>query len=132
MYLAIRKVIDVKIPLIFILTYFLVTLAIYKDANVAGCGILSGGLLLGAIFMATDYSTSPDTVIGTCIYAFGCGLLTAIFRKYGSMPEGVSFAILLMNVVTPLLDKYIRPHPFGYVKPVKPKKGKKSEKEAQA
>lgn len=131
-YLAIRKVIDVKIPLIFILTYFLVTLAIYKDANVAGCGILSGGLLLGAIFMATDYSTSPDTVIGTCIYAFGCGLLTAIFRKYGSMPEGVSFAILLMNVVTPLLDKYIRPRPFGYVKPVKPKKGKKSEKEAQA
>ena len=131
-YLAIRKVIDVKIPFIFILTYFLVTLAIYKDANVAGCGILSGGLLLGAIFMATDYSTSPDTVIGTCIYAFGCGLLTAIFRKYGSMPEGVSFAILLMNVVTPLLDKYIRPRPFGYVKPVKPKKGKKSEKEAQA
>ncbi|MEG2454478.1 MAG: RnfABCDGE type electron transport complex subunit D, partial [Clostridia bacterium] len=85
----------------------------------------SGGLLLGAIFMATDYSTSPDTVIGICIYAAGCGLLTAIFRKYGTMPEGVSFAILLMNIITPLLDKYLMPKPFGYVKPIKSKKGAK-------
>lgn len=124
-YLAARKVIDIKIPLIYILTYFIFACIFYKDAQLAGMGILSGGLLLGAIFMATDYSTSPDSVWGIVLYAFGCGLLTAVFRKYGSMAEGVSFAILLMNIVTPLLDKYIRPRPFGYVKPVKPKKEKK-------
>ena len=130
-YLAIRKVIDIKIPLIYVATYFVITAAIYKDAAVAGAGILSGGLLLGAIFMATDYSTSPDTPWGVVIYAVGCGLLTAIFRKYSSMPEGVSFAILFMNVLTPLIDKFVRPRPFGYVKPKKPAKEKKT-KEVQA
>lgn len=124
-YLAIRKVIDIKIPLIYIFTYFVFACIFYKDAEIAGLGILSGGLLLGAIFMATDYSTSPDSFWGVVIYAAGCGLLTAVFRKYGSMVEGVSFAILLMNIITPLLDKYIRPRPFGYVKPEKPKKEKK-------
>jgi electron transport complex protein RnfD len=75
--------------------------------------VLSGGLLLGAVFMATDYVTSPVTKKGAVIYALGCGLLTALFRLYGSMPEGVSFAIILMNVVTPLIERYTIPASFG-------------------
>ena len=97
-YLAIRKVIDIKIPLIYIATYFVITAAIYKDAAVAGAGILSGGLLLGAIFMATDYSTSPMTERGRAIYALGCGLLTIFIRRFGGYPEGVSFAILILSL----------------------------------
>lgn len=124
-YLAARKVIDLKIPLLYVLTYFVVTCIIYKNASVAGLGILSGGLLFGAVFMATDYSTSPNSFWGVVIYAVGCGILTAVFRKYSAMSEGVSYAILLMNIVTPLLDKYIRPRPFGYVKPVREKKERK-------
>lgn len=127
-YLAARKVIDVKIPLLYVLSYFVFACIFFQNAAVAGLGILSGGLLFGAVFMATDYATSPNTTWGVVIYAVGCGLLTAIFRKYSSMAEGVSFAILIMNIVTPLLDKYIRPRPFGYVKPVKPKKEKKNKK----
>lgn len=129
-YLLFKKVIDWKIPTLFIATYFLMTLIFYQSVDVAFLGIFSGGLLLGSIFMATDYSSSPNTAIGVCIYAVACGFLTAIFRKYGTMPEGVSFAILIMNIVTPLLDKYIKPRAFGYVKPIKPKKEDK--KEAQA
>lgn len=124
-WLAARRVIDLKIPLIYVLTYFVFTCIFYNSAAVAGLGILSGGLLFGAVFMATDYSTSPDTFRGVVIYAIGCGLLTAVFRKFGTMPEGVSFAILIMNIVTPLLDKYVRPRPFGYVRPEKPKKERK-------
>jgi electron transport complex protein RnfD len=75
--------------------------------------VLSGGLLLGAVFMATDYSTSPVTRKGVWIYGIGCGLLTAVFRLYTSMPEGVSFAIILMNSLTPLLDRITIPVPFG-------------------
>lgn len=129
-YLVCRKVIDWKIPVLFVGTYFLMTLAFYQNIEVAWLGLFSGGLMLGSIFMATDYATSPNTVVGVCVYAVGCGLLTAVFRKFGTMPEGVSFAILLMNIVTPLLDKYIKPKAFGYVKPEKPKKEKQA-KEAQ-
>jgi electron transport complex, RnfABCDGE type, D subunit len=121
-YLVCRKVIDWKIPVIYIATYFLFTLILFKNAETALYGVFCGGLLFGAIFMATDYATSPNTAIGVSVYAFGCGLLTAIFRKFGAMPEGVSFAILLMNIVTPLLDKYIQPKPFGYVKPENPRR----------
>lgn len=131
-YLAIRKVIDIKIPLIYIGTTAIFSLIFYKDIAIILPTILSGGLLIGAIFMATDYSTSPNTALGVIIFAFGCGFLTAIFRKFGTMPEGVSFAILLMNIVTPLIDKYIKPRPFGYVKPDKSRKVKKATKGAKA
>jgi electron transport complex protein RnfD len=74
---------------------------------------LSGGLLLGAIFMATDYVTSPITTRGKWIFGIGLGVLTAIIRIFGSYPEGVSFAILLMNICTPLIEKIPSKKPFG-------------------
>lgn len=75
--------------------------------------ILSGGLLLGAVFMATDYVTSPMARKGQIIYGVGIGIITIIIRRFGSYPEGVSFAILLMNSFTPLINKYCKPHRFG-------------------
>jgi electron transport complex protein RnfD len=78
-------------------------------------GVLSGGLLLGAIFMATDYATTPLTPLGKIIFGTGCGLITFIIRQFGTMPEGVSFSILIMNILTPYIDKLTRPKPFGAV-----------------
>jgi electron transport complex protein RnfD len=75
--------------------------------------ILSGGLMLGAIFMATDYVTSPMTKGGRVVYAIGIGLLTAVIRLFGSYPEGMSFAIFIMNGVTPLINTYMKPKHFG-------------------
>lgn len=75
--------------------------------------LLSGGALLGAIFMATDYVTSPMTVKGSVIYAVGIGIITMLIRLWGPYPEGMSFAILIMNSVVPLIDKYVRPRRFG-------------------
>ena len=69
--------------------------------------------MLGAIFMATDYVTSPVTRAGKAIFAVGCGLLTVLIRLYGSLPEGVSFAIVIMNILTPLIERVTRPVPFG-------------------
>jgi electron transport complex protein RnfD len=89
--------------------------------------ILSGGLLLGAIFMATDYATNPMTPLGKIIFGFGCGLITVIIRQFGGMPEGVAFSILTMNVLTPLIDKATRPVPFGIKREAKEKKSKGSE-----
>lgn len=78
--------------------------------------ILSGGLIMGAFFMATDYVTSPLAAKGQIIFGAGCGLLTAIIRLRGGYPEGVSYAILMMNAVTPLIDRYVRPRIYGYIK----------------
>lgn len=75
--------------------------------------LLSGGLMLGAIFMATDYVTSPMSDLGKIIYAIGIGVITVVIRTWGAYPEGVSFAILIMNAATPLLNMYIRPKRFG-------------------
>ena len=81
--------------------------------------ILSGGLFLGAIFMATDYVTSPITNKGKVIYAIGCGLITVMIRVFGSLPEGVSFSILIMNCCTWIIDKYTKPTRFGVDKKAK-------------
>ena len=78
--------------------------------------ILGGGLILGAFFMATDYSSSPATPKGRIIFAIGCGLLTALIRVKGSMAESVSYSILLMNVAAPVIEKWTRPRVFGEVK----------------
>ena len=78
--------------------------------------VFAGGLVLGAVFMATDYASSPITVKGQIIYAVGCGLLTTVIRLYGGYPEGVSYSILLMNVAAPLIDKYTQPRVFGGAK----------------
>lgn len=113
-YLIVKKIIDWKIPTIFIATTALFSLIFYKEGYMYILpSILGGGLMIGAFFMATDYSSSPNSSLGVVIYAFGCGLITMIIRRFGGYPEGVSFAILLMNLVTPLLDKYITPRVFG-------------------
>lgn len=113
-YLIAMKIIDWKVPVIYIVTASVFSLILYdKGYMYILPSILGGGLILGAFFMATDYATSPNTALGVIIFAVGCGALTMIIRRFGGYPEGVSFAILLMNLVTPLLDKYIRPRVFG-------------------
>ncbi len=126
-YLMIRKVIDWRIPVAFIGTAFVLfwiqTGTIYSaesgTQNVM-YQLLSGGLMLGAFFMATDYVTSPVNPWGRVIMGVGCAVILFVIRVYnGSYPEGCSFAILFMNVLTPLIDKLTTPKPFGYVKPAK-------------
>jgi len=109
-YLVYKKVISPIIPLSFMGTVFVLTWLL--GANPV-YHLLSGGLVLGAIFMATDYTTSPTTDKGKYIYGIGCGLITVLIRLYGSYPEGVSFAIILMNIVTPHIDTLTRLKPFG-------------------
>ena len=81
--------------------------------------LLSGGILLGAIFMATDYTTSPLTKWGKVIFAAGCGIFTILLRTYSNMPEGVSFSILLMNILVPHIENLTTPRTLGYVKKAK-------------
>lgn len=119
-YLVIRKVISVRIPLTYILTVAVLTF-VFPSTGLSAFdsmmyNILSGGLFLGAIFMATDYVTSPITSRGQIIFALGCGILTFVIRRFGAYPEGVSYSILLMNVVTPLIDRWTKPRPFGSAK----------------
>lgn len=115
-YLLFRKVISWHIPVIYTGTVAVLTWILGPEGIFTGdplYHVLAGGLLMGAVFMATDYVTSPMTRKGIVIYAAGCGLLTVLFRLYGNMPEGVSFAIVLMNIVTPLIDRYTIPVAFG-------------------
>lgn len=115
-YLICRKVISARIPLSYIGTVALLTLVFYKaDAPLLWMlySLLSGGLLLGAIFMATDYASSPVTPWGQIIYGAGCGALTVLFRYTGLYPEGVTYAILLMNAAAPLIDRLTAPRRFG-------------------
>lgn len=114
-YLILRRIVDWKIPVTFIATVFVCYL-IKDGAEMALYQILSGGLFLGAFFMATDYATSPVTNPGRVIMGIGCGIFLFVIRAYASYAEGCSFAILLMNVATPLIDKYTMPKPFGEVK----------------
>ncbi|HOW30026.1 MAG TPA: RnfABCDGE type electron transport complex subunit D [Bacteroidales bacterium] len=116
-YMIWRKIISWHIPVSYLLTVFLFTGLLwlinperYIDPVFH---LLAGGLILGAVFMATDMVTSPMTTKGMLIFGLGCGLLTVLIRVWGSYPEGVSFAILIMNAVTPLLNKYIKPVRFG-------------------
>ncbi len=109
-YLLIRKVISPVIPITFLSTTAIFAWFFGYDPLYT---ILSGGLMIGAIFMATDYSTSPSTTFGRILFGVGCGLFTALIRIFGSYPEGVSFAILIMNIITPLIDRFIKPKPFG-------------------
>ncbi|NLK68727.1 MAG: RnfABCDGE type electron transport complex subunit D [Clostridiaceae bacterium] len=115
-YLLFRRVISWHIPTFFVGTVALSTWILGPGGVFTGdplYHVLSGGLLIGAVFMATDYATCPMTRKGRIIYAIGCGALTVLFRLYGSMAEGVSFAILLMNIVTPMIDRYTVPVAFG-------------------
>jgi electron transport complex protein RnfD len=111
-YLLIRGVISWHTPVCFVGTVFVVSLILGQDAVGQ---ILSGGLMLGAIFMATDYSTTPSTNWGRVLFGIGAGLLTVLIRFYGAYAEGVSFAILFMNILTPYLSKWTETKPFGGV-----------------
>lgn len=109
-YMLIRRVITWHIPVSIVATVAVFSWCIGIDPLVS---ILSGGLLLGAIFMATDYVTSPMTHKGMVLYGIMIGVITMIIRQWGAYPEGMSFAILIMNGFTPLINKYIRPRKFG-------------------
>ena len=112
-YLVIRRVISPIIPCVYLATAALMSLIVGFDPLYQ---LLSGGLLLGAVFMATDYTTSPVTKWGKVIFAFGCGVLTILLRAFSNMPEGVSFSILLMNILVPLIERATVPRTLGYVK----------------
>ena len=115
------RIIKPTIPVIYVGTVAIMSAILGKDVLVQ---VFGGGLLLGAFFMATDYTTSPLTDLGKVIYALGCGLLTVVIRFYANLPEGVSYAIMLMNVLTPLIDRLIVPKSFGQIKKKKAKKNK--------
>ncbi len=113
-YLLVRRVITWHIPVAFVGTVFLLSFLLEGfDATGALSLILSGGLLIGAIFMATDYTTSPPTPAGKLVFGLGAGVLTVLIRHYGMYPEGVSFAILLMNILTPYVEKLTAFKVFG-------------------
>lgn len=113
-YLLARKVITWHIPVCYIGTVFVLTFALNGfNAYESFYSLFLGGLMLGAIFMATDYTTTPMTVKGQIIFALGAGLLTTLIRLFGGYPEGVSYSILIMNLVVPLIDKYIKQRRFG-------------------
>lgn len=112
-YLLVRRVITWHTPVVFVGTVFLFTLALGENPL---HHVLTGGLLLGAIFMATDYSTTPPSKWGKVIFGVGCGLITVLIRVFGNYPEGVSFAILFMNLLTPYISAWTRRKPFGGVK----------------
>lgn len=113
-YLLIRKVISWHIPVVFIGTVFIFSFFV-KDFSVSEAlvQILSGGLLIGAIFMATDYTTSPSTALGKVVFGIGAGLITALIRFWGIYPEGVSFGILLMNILNPYICSLTARKLFG-------------------
>ena len=116
LFLLMSGYISWHIPFSFITTVGIFTWIFGAEALFGGewlFHILSGGLALGAFFMATDYVTSPLTNKGRLIFGFGCGLFTAIIRLWGGYPEGVCYAILLMNAATPLIDRYTKPRRFG-------------------
>lgn len=112
-YLILRKVISWRIPFFYIATVSLLSFAFYRP-GMPVYDLMLGGLMLGAFFMATDYSSSPITPMGKMIFAVGCGVLTMVIRTFSkSYPEGVSYSILLMNLVVPIIDRFTRPKVFG-------------------
>ncbi len=108
-YLVVRKVIHFETPLIMVATTFLLSLVKSGDPMYALNQVLAGGLVFAAVFMATDYVTTPATRTGKMIFAFGAGLMTFLIRKYGTYPEGVSFAILFMNILSPYIEGWTKP-----------------------
>ncbi|MGN0498405.1 MAG: RnfABCDGE type electron transport complex subunit D [Acutalibacteraceae bacterium] len=109
-YLVARRVITPVIPLCFIGTVFVLSFILGQDPVFH---ILSGGVMLGAIFMATDYTTSPMNTWGKVIFGIGCGIITVLIRLYANLPEGVSFSIILMNILVPHIENLTKPRPFG-------------------
>ncbi|SFB13136.1 electron transport complex protein RnfD [Clostridium frigidicarnis] len=118
-YLIYRRVISWHVPVFYIGTVAILTTILGRSGFMTGNGlyeIFTGGLMLGAFFMATDYTTSPITQKGRIIFAIGCGVVATLIRVFGGYPEGVSYSILIMNLVVPIIDKYVTPKIFGEVK----------------
>ena len=118
-YLVYRKVISLRIPAAYLGTMAVLTLVFHKTDDAFAwmtSSLLCGGVMLGAIFMATDYATSPATAVGQILYGIGCGVLTVLFRYYGLYPEGVTYAILIMNAFVWIIDRYTAPRRFGVQK----------------
>ena len=113
LYLVIRRVITPVIPVCFIGTVALLSLISGESVMLS---VFGGGLILGAVFMATDYTTSPTTPLGKAVFAVGCGIITFVIRKFGSLPEGVSYSILLMNILVPHINRFTLSKPFGFEK----------------
>ncbi|MBE5786463.1 MAG: RnfABCDGE type electron transport complex subunit D [Clostridiales bacterium] len=116
LFLIVTKTIHWQIPVAVVGSVALFSWAFGTDPLTA---ILSGGVLFGAVFMATDYVTSPMTAWGQVVYAVGIGLIISIIRKFGAYPEGVTYGILLMNIATPLIDRFIPRNIYGYKKEAK-------------
>ena len=114
-YLLARRVISWHTPVIYVGTVFVLSLIVKQDLNMALYQVLGGGLMIGAIFMATDYSTSPTNKLGKSVFALGCGLLTVLIRFLGGSPEGASYAILMMNILSPYIEKLCARKPVGKV-----------------
>ena len=124
-YLIARKVISPTIPLIYIGTVAVIMLIAGKgNLEFVAYELLGGGLMLGAFFMATDYTTSPITFKGKIIFAVGCGVITSLIRLFGNLPEGVSYSIIIMNILVPLIENITLPKPFGTPKKEKEAKAK--------
>lgn len=119
LYLIFRKVISWRIPVSFIASFAFFSFIFGRSGLFTGnvaFELLSGGLMMGAFFMATDYSTTPVSPNGKIVMGIGCGLMTVLIRVYGGYPEGVSYAILIMNLFVPLIDRYVRPRVYGVVR----------------
>ena len=114
-YLIARRVIKWHTPVIYIGTVFVLSLLIKQDLTAALYQVLGGGVVIAAFFMITDYSTTPMNNGGKMLFAFGCGLITVLIRFFGAYPEGVTYAILIMNILSPYLDKLCAKKPFGKV-----------------
>lgn len=118
-YLIYKRVISWHIPVFYIGTVAILTTVLGRSGFMTGNGlyeIFTGGLMLGAFFMATDYTTSPITQKGRIVFAIGCGVVATVIRVFGGYPEGVSYSILVMNLFVPIIDKYVTPKIFGEVK----------------
>lgn len=127
LYLMLRRVISPVIPVCFIGTVAVCSFLAGGNLEYVAYQVLGGGLLLGAFFMATDYTTSPINFKGKIIFGIGCGLITSVIRIFGALPEGVSFSIILMNILVPHIEKFTTAKPFGEVKEKKSKKKEAAE-----
>lgn len=112
-YLLFKHVINLRMPIAYMVTCAVLFYILKYDFVDTLSQLLSGGIIFAAVFMVTDYSSSPMSPVGQIVYAVGAGILTVVIRLFGGYPEGVSFAIIIMNVFVPLIDKLIRPRVFG-------------------
>ncbi len=115
-YLVVRKVISPVIPVTYMATAVILSALLGRDPIM---DLLAGGLVLGAVFMATDYATSPIHTKARVVFAIGCGVMTILIREFGSLPEGVSYSIMIMNILVPLIERVVKVKPFGFVKKAK-------------